>query len=247
MENHSYSQVMGAPYISSLAAQGGVAGNYHAVTHPSLPNYIALTSGDTQGISSDCQPSDCSTGAASIADRLNAAGKSWREYAEDMPSPCYGQDADPYYAKHDPFVYYTRVTHSGQCASHVVSFDNLAGDLSSTASTPDFAFITPNICNDMHNCDTGAGDNWLSQHVPQILGSPAFTAQRSLLVVVWDENDGSSGNQVACVFVGYHVRHGVSSVYYTHYSLLRTFEVALGLQPLTGNDGNASPMGSLFN
>jgi len=253
MENTAYSQIIGsssAPYINSLASNGAVAGNYFAVGHPSLPNYMALTSGQSYSWApSDCDPSaSCQTSAVNVADRIEGSGKTWREYAESMGSPCQLASSGTYFARHNPFVYYTGITgNATRCNNHVVDYNNLSSDLASTSSTPNYAFITPNSCNDMHDCSVGTGDTWLSQAVPTILGSPAFTQQHSLLVIVWDEDDGSQGNKVAFVATGYGVKTAyTSNVGYTHYSLLKTIEASWGLSTMTSNDAAASAMSDIF-
>jgi acid phosphatase len=249
MENSSYNQIIGsvdAPFINSLVPTGGLAANYRAITHPSLPNYLALVGGDTFGVVNDC--TDCFISAPNIADNLEAAGKSWKAYMEAMPSPCFVGDSYPYVQKHDPFVYFDSVrTDTVRCESHVVPYSQLASDLLSATTTPNYAFITPDICNDMHDCSIATGDAWLGVAVPQILASPAFTTQNSLLVVVWDEDDSSGANQVPLLLIGGGVTPNFqSSVAYDHYSLLRTLENGLGLPALTANDAGATPMDDFF-
>jgi hypothetical protein len=249
MENTSYSSIIGnpaAPYINSLVATGGLGANYFAVTHPSLPNYLALVGGDTFGINSDC--TTCWVSAPSIADSVENAGKSWKAYQESMPSACFVGDSYPYVQKHDPFIYFNNIrTNASRCRSHVVPYSQLSGDLSSASTTPNYAFITPNNCNDMHDCSIATGDTWLSQQVPQILTSPAFTTQRSLLALVWDEDDFAGTNQVPLILLGSGITASFqSSLGYDHYSLLRTIEVGLGLPALTANDTSAASMSDFF-
>ena len=193
MENKGYSEIMGssqAPYINSLASRYGLATNYHAVTHPSLPNYLSLTGGDTFGITTDC--TSCWVNAANITDRVEAAGRSWKAYEESIPGPCFVGDSYPYAQKHDPFIYFNDIrTNSARC-NRVVPYTQLAADLGSVASTPSYGFITPNMCDDTHYCSIAAGDQWLSANVPSILNSPAFTTRRSVLFITWDEDDTPS-------------------------------------------------------
>ena len=249
MENHSYGQIIGsgsAPYINSLAAEYGLATNYFAVAHPSLPNYLALTGGSTFGITSDC--TTCFVSAPNIAkDRVEASGRTWKAYMESMPKACFVGDSYPYMQKHDPFIYYNDIrTNAAEC-NKVVPYTNLATDLKATSTTPNYAWITPNMCNDMHDCSVSTGDTWLKNNVPAILNSAAYTAQNSLLMITWDEDNSSSGNHVATLLIAKSVPAGFrSGVHYTHYSLLRTVESAWGLSPLTGNDGGASPMSDFF-
>ena len=249
MENHSYSEIIGssaAPYVNSLAASGALATNYYGVAHPSLPNYLALAGGSTFGISSDC--TTCWVSASNIGDTVEAAGKRWKAYEESMPSACFVGDSSPYAQKHDPFIYFNDIrTNSSRCTSHVVPYSQLASDLASTSTTPNYAFITPNMCNDMHDCSVATGDAWLKQQIPTILGSPAFRTQKSVLALTWDEDDSSSSNHVPLIFVGSGITAGTrSALGYNHYSLLRTTENALGLSTLTTIDAGAAPMSDMF-
>lgn len=253
MENHGFSSIIGAsgsaPYINeTLLPRGALATNYSAVAHPSLPNYLALTSGNSFGVG-DCWPSACPIGANYLGDTLTQHGKSWKAYMESMPTVCDLSDAYPYVVRHNPWVYYNDLRgNSSQCQAHDVPFTQLATDLRSASSTPAYVWITPNVSHDMHDGTIAAGDAWLALHVPVILNSPAFTQQRSLLAITWDEDDGNAtSNRVATIFVGAGVKAGYSSnVSYTHYSLLKTIETAWGLPPLTANDRAASPMTDLL-
>ena len=250
LENRSYNAVIGsssAPYINGLVNQGALATNYFALGHPSLPNYAGLTSGQSfPNAFSDCSPSVfCQSDALNIADRLEAAGLTWREYAESMPGPCGRRNSGSYLVRHNPWVYYTDIT-GARCTSHVLTYSSLANDFGSTNTTPSFSFVTPNACNNGHDCSTATADNWLSQNLPTILGSPAFTQQRSVLVVTYDEGSGS--NHIPTILAGPSVRAGSStSATYTHYSLLHTLELAFGLQPLTENDAGAPPITGIWN
>src|SRR5689334_3990280 len=204
MENHAYGEIIGssaAPYVNSLLPSAALATSYTAVAHPSLPNYLALSGGSTFGITSDC--TTCWISATNIADNLESSGSTWKAYMESMPSACYVGDAYPYAQKHNPFVYYNDIRgNSTRCRAHDVPYSQLATDLASTSTTPNYAFITPNMCNDMHDCAVATGDSWLKSQVPVILGSPAFKTQHSLLAITWDEDDSSAGNQVATILLG---------------------------------------------
>ena len=253
MENTSFSSIIGntaqAPYINSLARNYSYSSNYFATDHPSLPNYLELTSGTNAGITNDCTPPGpgCTANVANIADRITASGRTWKGYMEDAPGSCPTGNSGGYYTKHDPFVYFNDIrSNAARCAS-VVPYSSLATDFSATGSTPNYAFVTPNQCNDMHDCSIATGDTWLSQNIPPILNSPAFTLQNSLLVLVWDEDDSSGNNHVAVVMAGSSVKSGyVSGARADHYALLRTIEAAWGLPTLTANDGSASPMSDMF-
>lgn len=253
MENQPATNIIGstaAPYLNSLMAHYALATNYSGVTHPSLPNYIALTSGSTDGITTDCNPpgAGCIVSVPNIADEIEASGRSWKAYAESMPSPCYAVNSLPNYAtKHVPFLYYADIINNpARCNAHVVPFTELSSDLQSVATTPNFAFITPNLCNDMHSCPISSGDTWLAQNVPIILNSPAFSTTPSLLVITWDEGY-SSDNTVATIFAGSAAKANFrSNNPYSHYALLHTIEYLWGLKPLTANDQNAPIMNDLI-
>jgi phosphatidylinositol-3-phosphatase len=237
-----------APFINKLAADNALAVNYQAVTHPSLPNYLALTSGTNAGITDDCSPGgNCTANVPNIADRIAQSGRSWKMYAEDMPAPCTAKSSGKYAVKHNPFMYYPSVTgDQASCASHVVPFSQLDKDLKSASSLPNFVFISPNRCNDMHDCPVSDGDVWLSQQVSALLASPAFTTQSSLLVVTWDEGDDSS-NTVSTIFAGPAAKKGyISDKAFSHYSLLLTVESVWGLAPLTDNDRQAPGMSDML-
>ena len=153
MENEESSAIVGngaAPYVNGLLSDHGLAARYYAVSHPSLPNYLALTAGSTFGISSDC--TGCFVNATNLADQVESSGRSWKAYMESMPSSCYVGDAYPYMQKHDPFIYYNDIrTNATRCAAYVVPFTQLRADLTN-GTVPNFAWITPNMCNDMHDC-----------------------------------------------------------------------------------------------
>ncbi len=249
-ENRAFNQVIGnpsAPYLNSLANSYGLATNYRAITHPSLPNYIAMVAGSTYGITSDCSPTSCPVNGQMIGDRMEAAGRSWRAYMEGMATPCGTTNGNGYAAKHNPFVYFTPFrSNSARCAAHDMPYSQLPGDLASAATTPNLVWITPNMCNDMHDCSVATGDAWLRSATAMIFASPAWRTQNSLLVITWDEDDFTSVNQVATVMVGSSVNPGRRSTPYNHYSLLRTIETSWGLAPLAGGDASAAPMRDFF-
>jgi hypothetical protein len=168
-------------------------------------------------------------------------------YAESMPAACTPVSSGLYAVKHNPFMYYPSVTNDhASCAAHVVPFSQFSVDLRSTSSLPDYTFISPNLCDDMHDCSVQTGDAWLSREVPKILGSPAFTTKNSLLVVTWDEGDSGS-NIVPAIFAGPAAKRGYTSdASYGHYSLLHTIEAAWSLSPLTPNDARAPVMDELL-
>jgi phosphatidylinositol-3-phosphatase len=261
MENEEYPNVVGnpsAPYENALAANYTLLTSYYAVDHPSLPNYLAIVSGTTY-VSSDCLPSQCSTNSSSIVNLLQSKGLTWKEYAESMPTNC-SQTISPdglYQPKHDPFVYFSSITGnngtgqtSAYCDSHVVSFTQFWADLSANA-LPSYSFITPNMCDDGHDCGISTADAWLSTVVPRIESSQDFNS--TVLFIVYDEGSTSAGfgdihgGQVLCIVVSPLVNRGYqSTVQYSHYSLLATTESLLWLGSLGRNDSTAQPMNDIF-
>jgi phospholipase C len=251
-ENKSVGDIIGnktAPFINGLIKKYSLAENYYGVAHPSLPNYLALTSGSTHGVTTDCNPpsAGCELNVPNIADEIETSGRSWKEYAESMPSPCYEYNYGNYVTKHNPFVYYSNIIQNpARCKAHVVPFSRIENDLKSTQTMPDFAFITPNLCSDMHDCSISNGDAWLARYGSEILNSKAFTTQNSLLVITWDEDDGGA-NRIAAILAGPAVKNGFKSEnVYSHYSLLHTIESKWKLQPLTPNDKKSPVMDEFF-
>jgi phosphatidylinositol-3-phosphatase len=240
MENEEYGDIIGSratPYINRLAERYGLARAMYATTHPSLPNYLALTGGSTFGIDSDC--TDCSVHAAGLIDQLQAAGISWRAYMEDLPHPCFrGAGNGGYAKKHDPFLYYTDVAGRPARCDRVVPLTRLSADERDRA-LPRFLWITPNLCHDMHDCDPATGDRFLSQLLPALL---AALGRHGLLVLTWDEGSSdegccrlSSGGHIATILAGPGARRGARlSTPVDQYSILQGIEDLLGLPRLRG-------------
>lgn len=248
MENESYDQVIGsrsAPFLNRLAAACGLATDYSAISHPSLPNYIAATSGNDWGISDDDPPSAHRLAVANIFSQLTAAGMTWRGYEESMPANCGQTDSGEYAVRHNPAAYYTNV--AARCAQWDVPLGTttvgaLASDLRRNR-LPAFGFITPNLCDDMHDCPVETGDGWLRRWVSLIVNSPAYRSGATCLFITFDEGTGG-GNQVGTVVVSPSTRPGTrSSTPFSHYSLLKTTEQLLGLKRYLAHAGDASTAG----
>jgi phosphatidylinositol-3-phosphatase len=237
MENHSYGQIIGsadAPYLNSLGHKCGIAANFSAESHPSLPNYIAMTSGSTQGISDDGDPSEHPLSVQSIFSQL---GRGWRALDESMPSNCDLKDASSYAVRHNPAVYYTNIRH--QCARQDVPL-GAQPNLSAR-----FTLITPNLCHDMHDCSAGQGDSWLAGFMPKILRSTAYRKQSTAVFITWDE--GSGDNHITTLVLSRYTRpHTVSGKAFNHYSLLRTTEALLGIHAKLGQAATAADMRRAF-
>jgi phosphatidylinositol-3-phosphatase len=234
MENENFGSVIGsgsAPFINSLANSYGLATDYSAISHPSLPNYIALTSGSDQGISDDSDPSSHPLDVPSIFSQL--PGGVSRSLEQDMPSNCAGGNSGEYAVRHNPETYYTNL--GTDCNNYDVPLGSVP-DLSAR-----FTFVTPNLINDMHDGTLGDGDRFLQGFLPALMATPQYQAGNTAIFITWDENSGSSGNQVPCIVISPYT-HGVKDATpYTHYSLLRTTEELLGL-PLLGNAASATSM-----
>lgn len=218
LENTSYAAALRQPYIASLAANYAVATNYGAIAHPSLPNYLAMTSGSTWGIRDDGYHRLPATG---IGNELTTAGISWKAYMEGFTGNCFNSPY-PYALKHNPFPYY-----GGQCPANVVPMTDLATDLS--GDTPQLSWITPGLCNDGHDCGVAKADRWLAQFVPQITSSPAWK-QGGVLFITWDESSALDG-RVALLVVAPDF-HSPLTMPLNHYSLLATIADRLGVARL---------------
>jgi acid phosphatase len=241
MENHGFSQVDGhSPFLNALARRCGLATGYRAVTHPSLPNYLAMVSGSTQGLDgSDCSPGPgCQSDGPSIFSQTP-----WRAYAESMPGTCVGRNSGDYAPRHNPAVYFTAV--AAACPDLDLPLPRLTADLRSGDLAP-YTFVTPNLCSDEHNCQISDGDRWLARWVPRIVRSPAYRDGTTVLFITYDEDDHGEDNRVYTVVAAPSVSPGTrANDAFTHYSLLRTQEELLGL-PLLGQAASAASMRAAF-
>ncbi len=233
MENKSPEEALQGAFTASLASRYGVAGDYHAVAHPSVPNYLALTSGQTWGVEDD---SYHILPRRDLGSELTAAGVTWRAYMDGMTAGCLDSPV-PYDPGHNPFAFY-----GGGCPANVVPLTALDADLN--GSTPRFTWITPDMCHDEHSCGVPVGDDWLRQTVGDITASEAWS-ENGVLFITWDEDDGSADNRVLTLVVAPHGTHMVSSRSYTHYSLLASVEDLLGVGRL-GEAARAAPMSDLI-
>jgi arylsulfatase A-like enzyme len=228
-ENHAYNQVIGsssAPYINSLKTNGASLSASYALTHPSQPNYFALFSGATQGITDDSCYTPGFSSQPNLASELIAAGKTWGSYNEGLPSQgsttCSSGD---YARKHNPWFGFSNVP-----TSTAKTFAQFPSDYS---TLPQVSFVVPDLCSDMHDCSVSTGDTWLKNN----LSAYATWAKthNSLLVVTFDEDNRLAGNKIPTVLYGQQVTPGsTSSTTYNHYDVLRTIEDMHGL-PHAGN------------
>ena len=240
------------PYLCSLAAGDASLTAWYAVTHPSAPNYVALVSGGTQGIASDCTPDGGGCGpfnATDLGGQLSGAGIPWLALMESMPAPCDRVgSADAYAEKHDPFMYFTDDRGAG-CATHIVPYPG-AATLSAVldgSTPPDFIWITPNLINDMHDGTVAQGDAWLAANLRAVLSS-SWYADHGTVIIAFDENDdapngsccgNAKGGVIPMIVVSENARgRGSIGTVGDHYSTLRAIETAYGL-PLLGNAASA--------
>jgi hypothetical protein len=240
-ENHAYSQVIGsssAPYINSLKSGGANLTQSYAITHPSQPNYFALFSGSTQGITDDSCYTPGFSSARNLASELIAAGRTWGSYNETLPSQGSTTCSSGKYArKHNPWFGFSNVP-----TSSAKTFAQFPTDYS---TLPQLSFVVPNLCSDMHDCSVSTGDTWLKNN----LGAYATWAKahNSLLVVTFDEDNRLSGNRIPTVLYGQQVAAGSSSsTTYNHYDLLRTLEDTQGLTTHAGNAASAKDVTGIW-
>ena len=255
MENQDYSGIIGntsqAPYINSLLPQATSLSQSYATTHPSDPNYVALAGGGLYGLH-DNSISTTTINAPHVGNSVDAAGKTWKAYVENENGNC-DYSSHGYYAPDDvPFTYFQNFksdeSSTGYCAQHDQPLTQMTADLRSASTTPDFVWFEPDDCDDMESCGVTAGDNWLKATLPTIFNSPAWTQQKSLLILTWDEGatkayGPSYPNRVPTLLLGSQntVKAGYTSSQRTdQYGLLRTVDQALGLAPLTNNDRYAA-------
>lgn len=238
LENHAFSQVIGnaaAPYLTSLAAHGADFTQSFGITHPSQPNYLALFSGSTHGVTNDACPQTFN--APNLAADLLRAKKTFTGYSENLPSVgskvCI---AGNYARKHVPWTDFSNVPGS-------VSRPFTSWPAGNYAKLPNVSFVIPNLCDDMHNCSVATGDAWIKAHLS---GYAAWaTKHNSLLIITWDEDDDTALNQIPTIFIGQHVKPGRYSTRITHYSVLRTIEDAFGL-PHDAAAASASPITTMW-
>jgi hypothetical protein len=236
-ENKASSQITSssAPYFQSLAAQGASFSQSYAITHPSQPNYIALLSGSTQGVTSDDCPKTFS--GENLAHRVTSAGLTFKGYSESMPSDGYtGCSSGTYRRKHNSWVDFAN--NSSSVNLTYASFPSSLGSL------PTVSFVTPNMCNDMHDCSISTGNSWLQSHLDAY--AQWAKSNNSLLIVTFDEDNSLSLNHIYTTFVGAHVKAGSYPEKITHYTVLRTIESAYGLSPL-GGAASVSPVTDVWN
>lgn len=252
-ENYNYSDVVASaamPYLNGLINRYGLATNYFANAHPSIPNYFVLTTGETLTLIDTLTPQDFPVSDDNVVRELVASGKTWKSYAEDLPSIGYtGGDTGKYEVRHNPPAYFTDVQNSMAEKENLVPFSQLAADLP-TANLPEYSFIVPNVCNDAHDCSLSVADNWLQSNIDPVIKSPVFQKD-GLLIIVFDEADlldfSGGGGHVAAVVVSPFSKPGYKSIaFYQHQSVLRLMLEGLGVSKLPGKAASAPAMWEFF-
>jgi acid phosphatase len=244
-ENHSLSQMQtGMPYTFGLAEQYGYATNYTAITHPSLPNYIAIASGQTYGITDDDGPEAHPLNGSSVFGQAVSAGKTAKVYADGMTSNCMKSNTGRYVVKHNPWPYFTPLTETIPCASLDVPETELADDVAA-GTLPNVGMVIPDLCNDAHSCSLSVADSWFETRMESIFAGPDWNSGHLAVVLTADEDDGSQGNRVLTVVIHPSQHQNVVSTALTHYSLTRLYEDVAQTSYLN-NAATAPSMSSAF-
>ena len=244
-ENKEFGSVIGnslMPSYNRLAREYTLLTQYYAVTHPSLPNYIALMGGDTFGIEFNCN--DCFINAPSLPDHIEASGRTWKTYQEDMPEPCFLGDTHLYVQKHNPFIYFDPIRLDPvRCERSIVPLTALQTDIDAGA-LPNFLFIKPNLCNDSHDCTLDISDAWLTNLLGYLVPALDATGDSYFIAMLFEEGQGNhsccglpleAGGRVPVVLYSPLVENAFEDATpYTHYSLLKTISAAWGL-PYVGH------------
>jgi acid phosphatase len=252
-ENANYSDVIAnpsMPYLNGLANQYGLATNYFANAHPSIPDYFELSTGQILTLIDASTPRTFPVSTDNVVRELLSAGKTWKSYAEDLPSIGYtGDDTGLYAVRHNPLAYLTDVQNNTQQVKNLVPFSQLAADLN-TANLPEYSFIVPNLCNDAHNCPLGTADTWLKTNIDPVIKSPQFQKD-GLLIVVFDEANTldltAGGGHIFAVIVSPLAKRNYKSIaFYQHQSVLRLTLEGLGVTKLPGDAAAAPAMWEFF-
>lgn len=247
MENKPLSKIVNnsdAAFFNQSLAQGSLLTNYFGLKNPSLENYLGLLGGETFGAKNNCI--DCFFDSQTLVDLLEAKNKTWKAYMESYPGNCFLGNSGKYAQRHNPFIYFDNIRNNPSRCQKIVNLDQLTTDLSSSATTPNFIWITPDLCSDTHDCPISTGDSWLSVTVNKLQNSPAFKQKNFLLVITYDEGNVLD-NRIATLVLGSNVKKDFkSSLLYDHYSLLATIENLWDLGSLGKNDAKAKSFGNIF-
>ncbi|GAA1505481.1 alkaline phosphatase family protein [Terrabacter terrae] len=243
VENHSLDQMrQEMPFTAALGKQYAVATSYRAVTHPSLPNYLAISGGSTFGITDDDPPSSHSTDEPSVFGQALSLGRTAKVYAEAMPGNCATESSGRYGVKHNPWAYH--LGERSSCAKYDVPATELSKDVTN-GGLPNAGMVVPDLCNDAHDCDLSVADQWLRTHVGMVMAGPDWRSGHLAIVVTADEDDHNQNNLVLTVVAHPSLHGAVVTRPLTHYSLARLYSEVLGAKPL-GHAATAPSMATAF-
>lgn len=245
-ENRSVTDTLVAmPYLRSLADAHGRTGSYHAVAHPSLPNYLAIAGGNTSGITDDEEPAAHPLSGQSIFDRAIVAGRHAAVYADGMAEPCQTVARDQYVPRHNPWTYFSDGDSRARCRQADVPAGTLdAGALHDAVqggSLPEVGLLVPDLCHDGHDCPAGSADDYLRGWLRQIMHGPDYTSGHLAVVVTFDEDDRTGDNTVLTTVASQHTNHVVDAAPLSHYSLYRLL-ARMADVPVTGAPAAAVSM-----
>ena len=251
-ENANYSDVIGSsamPFLNGLANQYGLATQYYADTHPSIGNYLMLTTGQILTNDDAQTPLSFPVSADNVVRELIASSMTWKQYAESIPSVGYvGDDSGEFATRHAPLPYMTDAQTTAQ-RQNIVPFAQLATDLANK-TLPNYSFITPNLCDDAHDCSLTMADSWLQTNINPLIMSAPFQKD-GLLIIVFDESgtdNTNGGGRVAAVIISPFAKRGYKSTsVYQHESVLRLMLEGLGVTGLPGAAATAPKMWEFFN
>ncbi|NNM45264.1 phosphoesterase [Knoellia sp. DB2414S] len=243
VENHSLAQMRDQmPYTYALATRYGYATDYRAITHPSLPNYLAMVSGDTQGVTNDDPPAKHRLSAPTVFGAALAAGRTAGVYADAMPSPCASDNAGRYAVRHNPWAYF--VTERADCGRQDLPISALPGAIRA-GKLPNAGMLVPDACNDAHDCSLATADRWFRTWMGRIVAGPDWRSGRLAVVLTADEDDKHSGNHVLTVVAHPSLRAKVVTSRLDHYSLARLYAEVTATAPL-GRAAGAPSMAKAF-
>lgn len=236
LENQDADASLRRPFAQRLIAGGGLLANYHCITHPSQPNYIALVAGSTWGVKDDAT---ADLDVPHLGDLFDAHGVSWKVYAERYPGGCFlGHNADNllYVRRHVPFLGFANIQKNpARCAAHVVNASVLDADIA-TGALPAYSMYIPDQEHNGHDTGGDIADSWMASRFGPLLNDPRFM-DGTLFILTFDESDSSSSTRIATIFYGVGVKRGSTSVrFYNHYDLLRTIEELLHVPTLGQED-----------
>lgn len=239
VENHSFDEMQSEmSSVTGLGDQFGYAQDYRALTHPSLPNYLAIAGGDTYGVTDDDPPAVHPISGPSVFGRAIDNGRTAKLYADAMVTPCQQANGGTYAVKHNPWAYF--VDERDLCDEYDVPLDALGADIDQ-GSLPSVGMVVPDLCNDAHDCPLAQADSWLADQIDHVLHGPDWASGRLAIVVTADEDDQTQDNQILTVVANPAVTHAVATDPLTHYSLARSLADVAGVPPL-GEAGTAPPL-----